>query len=166
MDQQKEEKQRTLKQTRKPRGNYRDPIVGFFNKIKIDKNGCWIWMAGTDKDGYGTYSPYRKKVRAHRYSYELFKGKIPNGLVIDHLCKNTSCVNPYHLEVVTNKENILRGNCPSAINSRKKYCKNGHLLSGENLYIQEKTGKRFCRECDRKIGKEYYERQKKNKSTK
>lgn len=75
---------------------------------KIDSNGCWIWQAFKDRDGYGVKKEGGKTMRAHRYMYEQLKSKIPNGLHIDHLCRVRSCVNPDHLEVVTITENNRR----------------------------------------------------------
>lgn len=105
-------------------------------------------MAVKSKQGYGKLKWEGKVIHAHRVSYELFIGKIPNGLQIDHLCRNTSCVNPFHLEAVTAKENILRGDSLSAKNARKTSCKNGHKFSKENTIIR-KEGGRACRTCDK-----------------
>lgn len=150
---------------RKPRTLKVKPLDRFLSKV--NKTGeCWNWVARVDKDGYGVFSLNRKNVRAHRYSYEEYKGKIGSGLVIDHLCRNKSCVNPDHMETVTNKENILRGFWGGAINHRKTHCINGHPLSGKNLYVQVKTGKRYCRTCDRRRGTEYEKRKKQNNETK
>jgi uncharacterized Zn-finger protein len=81
---------------------------------KVDRRGpddCWPWLAGRDYLGYGAFSRVRAKTeRAHRVGYELLVGPIPEGLQLDHLCRNTSCVNPAHLEPVTNRENVIRGN--------------------------------------------------------
>lgn len=124
----------------------------------MDAGECWEWLGWRDKDGYGKYSPYKVGLRAHRYSYETFIGDIPDGYVIDHLCRNTSCVNPEHLEPVTNKENLYRGNGFSGVNYRKTHCISNHPLSGDNLRIQKKTGKRYCKECDRRRAREYARR--------
>lgn len=87
-----------------------------------------------------------RSVLAHRAAYEAFVGPIPKGLTIDHLCRNTRCVNPSHLEPTTIKENVMRGMAVSAINSRKTTCKRGHPLSGSNLYLSSK-GYRTCATC-------------------
>lgn len=71
--------------------------------------GCWFWEGGLDKEGYGKFYCKNKTLKAHRYSYELIVGSIPKDLVIDHLCRVRSCVNPDHMEVVTRVENIKRG---------------------------------------------------------
>ena len=116
---------------------------------KVDKSGsCWLWKGAISADGYGNImTGHRGKcLRAHRVAYELLVGPIPSGLTLDHLCRNRACVNPRHLEAVTNKENILRGEASAAVNARKESCKRGHLLSGANLYVQP-NGQRECRTC-------------------
>lgn len=94
---------------------------------------CWIWRGKKDY-GYGRVGMDGTHHRAHRLIYESSKGPIADGMVLDHLCRNRSCVNPDHLEQVTVKENVLRGISPVAINSQKTHCKRGHELSGDNLY--------------------------------
>lgn len=80
------------------------------NKYVVDKNtGCWIWIRGGWKSGYAGFTKNNKHYRAHRYLYEIYKGKIEKGMVIDHLCRNRKCVNPDHLEAVSIKENVRRG---------------------------------------------------------
>ena len=117
---------------------------------KVDKSGdCWLWTASLKSKGYGQFYYNGKNIHAHRAAYGLFKGPIPEGLTIDHLCRVIRCVNPGHLEAVTNKENVLRGNGPTAINARKTHCKRGHSLSGDNVYIQSFTGQRNCKTCKR-----------------
>ena len=118
----------------------------------IEESGCWTWVGFIDKDGYGrwncnvTGSPI-----AHRAVYILKRGPIPDGLTLDHLCRNRSCVNPDHMEAVTNKENLMRGTSFSAQNATKTHCKRGHALSGENLYVYQ--GRRYCRACGREWGR-------------
>jgi hypothetical protein len=122
--------------------------------IKVDRRGddeCWPWMAGLTRAGYGQFQPDRKTgqthIYAHRFSYELLVGPIPEGLTIDHLCRNRQCVNPRHLEPVTNKENGLRGISVAAMNARKTHCAKGHPYSKENIYVFPSKGGRKCRIC-------------------
>lgn len=133
---------------------------------KVDKNGpvpkarpdlgpCWMWKTVSSWDGYGYFtlcpSPGAKwvSVSAHGIAYRLAKGDFPLKHVPDHLCLVTSCVNPDHLEAVSQRTNILRGNGPSAVNARKTECKRGHPLSGENLVMRPRGG-RGCRKCDQR----------------
>ena len=85
--------------------------------MEIDPSGCWLWKGLVDRDGYGVFGLNRRSFRAHRVAYELLVGPIPDGLMIDHLCRVTSCINPDHLEPVTNKENQARG---SAVKTPRK----------------------------------------------
>lgn len=100
---------------------------------------CWPWQRGRTGAGYGAYKLEGRQELAHRLSYEIAKGPIPAGLVIDHLCRNRACQNPDHMEVVTNQENMLRGRW-------LEVCKYGHPRTPENTYISP-SGNRQCRLC-------------------
>jgi hypothetical protein len=106
--------------------------------------GCWLWTAQHDRAGYAQFylTSLRRSVGAHRFAYELLVGPIPDGLVIDHLCRNPGCVNPGHLEPVTNAENIRRG----LAGRLKTHCPKGHPLDGSNVYLR-RNGTRYCRRC-------------------
>lgn len=123
-----------------------DQLGRFVAKVSPSRNTCLMWTAAT-RNGYGIFWDGRRMVKAHRWSYELVHGPIPSGLVIDHLCRNTSCVNPVHLEAVTDRENILRGVGPSAEHARKTTCKRGHPF--DYLRKDPKRGRRQCRVCCR-----------------
>lgn len=97
-----------------------------------------------------------KTFYAHRVSYMLAKGPISKGLEPDHLCRNPSCVNPGHLEVVTHRDNVLRGKAVTAINSRKDFCLRGHPLSGANLYLRPDRHGRECRACRKLDNAKWY----------
>jgi len=119
---------------------------------KVDKSGdCWLWTAACYPNGYGLFNiRNRSTALAHRVAYELSVGPIPEGLVIDHLCRNVRCVNPAHLEPVTMRENLLRGEGPSARAAKATHCPKGHPYSGSNLYVKP-NGHRECRACHREI---------------
>jgi len=128
-----------------------------------DPNVCWLWIAATIKSNHGSaswcedhrYGQFRvgdKHVLAHRVSYELYHHiVIPLGMTIDHVkargCTSTLCVNPHHLEVVTSKDNTLRGVSSSALHAKQTHCAHGHPFNEENTYVWH--GGRHCRVCRR-----------------
>lgn len=122
-------------------------IERFHAKVIETDDGCWCWQGALTYNGYGQFWDGTKTVRAHRWSYQHYVGAIPEGLTIDHLCKNPACVKPTHLEAVTIRENVLRGTGPSAINAAKNRCDNGHEFNQENTYIRPDGGGRCCRTC-------------------
>lgn len=117
---------------------------------------CWAWT-GNLRSGYGSIQAAgsRRKIQAHRLSYELHGGTLVPGLDIDHLCRNRECVNPAHLELVTTRVNVLRGEGPAAKNARKTHCKYGHPFDAENTRYT-RDGKRQCRTCVRARTRKYY----------
>ena len=131
---------------------------------KVNKTDtCWLWTASTI-GGYGAiYAGERlgKNLLAHRVAYEMLVGPIPEGLYLDHLCRVTLCVNPNHLEPVTQRENVLRGESFMAKRARQTECLLGHPLSGANLYTYP-NGNRRCKICRNESLKRLYRRRKAN----
>jgi hypothetical protein len=121
-------------------------------------DGCWQWTAALDSYGYPQIWCNHRVQYAHRVMYELFIGPIPEGLQLDHLCRNPKCVRPDHLEPVTMAENIARGWATGEHvrwQRKKTECPQGHPYDEANTYIC-KTGRRHCRACARA----YYHRTK------
>ena len=132
-----------------PRGIYlhkRRPILErFLDKVnKAGPNGCWIWIAHSNPAGYGEFRIDDHTMLAHRFSYEAFVGGLNHALELDHLCRNTICVNPDHLEQVSHRVNVLRGNAGLFWKS-KSCCPKGHLYNETNTILDH--GKRRCRRC-------------------
>ena len=119
--------------------------------------GCIDWPGAIDSYGYGRLQVGPKWKQAHRVVWERKHGNIPKTKQIDHLCRNRKCVNVEHMELVVQRENILRGNGPTAQNARKTHCKRGHPLSGKNLMVCLDGG-RWCRECGRLRWRAYRQR--------
>lgn len=147
------------------------------SKFTIEpKSGCWLWHAARDKKGYGIVTKpaavYRetggaRHWQAHRYVYLAVRGTIPDGLVLDHLCRVRNCVNPDHLEPVTDAENFRRGAGTGHVlwdgtvwpkaKSLLHHCKYGHEYTPENTYIRT-AGWRVCRTCMNARQREYQAR--------
>lgn len=121
----------------------------FWAKVRVAPSGCWEWIAARGTGGYGLFRVGAHLECAHRFAYKAIVGPITRELTIDHLCRNHSCVNPAHLEAVTMKVNILRGDCPGAKQARQAHCIHGHTFDLFNTYYYPKTGKRKCQQCNR-----------------
>lgn len=122
-------------------------------------NDCWLWQRGVWKGGYGSFRIADKKYQAHRIAWMLEYGLIPEGYYICHHCDNPSCVNPHHLFLGTQRDNVQ--DCISKgrytahdVNRNKTHCPQGHEYTPENVRLYK--GMRFCRTCGRESSKEYY----------
>lgn len=128
-------------------------VAAFWAKVDPCRtDGCWFWTASRNKLGYGRFYAYGVKSHAaHRYAHELLVGPIPDGLEINHVCRQPSCVNPQHLEAVTHQVNMRLGftGVPSGVQQRAKtMCPYGHYYSAANTYVNPR-GERQCRTCVR-----------------
>jgi hypothetical protein len=126
--------------------------------VKNPETGCWVYGGYLNDAGYGitVISGTRRRVRVHRVAYEHFKGPIPEGFHVDHLCFNPRCVNPAHLEAVTNGENVRRSIRAGksavhgwAMQRDKTHCQRGHPYDEANTYRTPDNSKRHCRACGR-----------------
>lgn len=123
----------------------------FWSKVEKQFCGCWLWHGRLSDRGYGIFHYSSKDSRrAHRFAYEVMKGKIPDGRELDHLCRVRNCVNPEHLEPVTHRENMMRAKDTfPAIHAAKTHCVRGHELAGNNLLPHKlRLGIRACKTCN------------------
>lgn len=122
----------------------------FWDKCIPEPNsGCWLWLGATMRNGYGELRVDGRNRPAHRVAYEALVAPVSARLSMDHLCRVRCCVNPQHLEPVTQRENIMRGEGPEQAGARmrnKTHCPRGHSYAGDNLYVRS-DGRRECRTC-------------------
>lgn len=134
-----------------------DVLDRLANKFTVG-DGCWEWTAKAKaKFGYGqiTDDDGRSKV-AYKVLYRIMVGDVPEGMELDHVCKNVLCIRPDHLEPVTHRENMRRGNGWAGVNARKTHCGPcGLPLSGPNLIIDKSSGSRRCRACTNAAARRY-----------
>ena len=128
----------------------------FWSKVIVVDN-CWQWAGVITKRGYSRFQFGGRMTPAHRVAYEWYAGAVPAGFTLDHLCRNRSCVKPAHLEIVTPRENTLRGTSPSAVCARKAECVHGHPFSEDNTR-RRSDGRRRCRVCQKAAEKKYKHR--------
>jgi len=129
---------------------------------RIDQRGpeeCWPWTGKLTEKGYARICLNGRRTTVHRYLYEVYVGPVPNGLVLDHLCRVRHCVNPAHLEPVSNRENVLRGIGPTAVNAKRVYCLFGHLFDEANT-MKARNGGRLCRTCRNRDQRAAFQRRK------
>jgi hypothetical protein len=135
----------------------RPAVERFLEFVSVAADGCWLWTGTTTAKGYGMFFPGASGPRmqsAHRWAYEHYVGPIPDGLQIDHLCRNRRCVNPEHLEVVTARQNQERSPFDPA---KRTHCPQGHPYDEANTYVSP-NGRRNCRICARAARSAYQAR--------
>lgn len=152
--------------SQKDRMRFDDRLRTFANS----PDDCWNWPELSNSRGYVpsacSENGVVRRFLAHREAYRRLVGPIPEGLQLDHLCRNRRCINPRHLEPVTSRENVLRSLAPSALNAKKTHCKHGHAFTSKNTFVYPTrwgTG-RGCRQCRNRVNRETRLRQIKKNS--
>lgn len=130
------------------------PLARFASYVEQADSGCWLWKNRLSR-GYGQFWIGRRRFQAHVWAWQQINGAVPGGLCLDHLCRSRNCVNPAHLEPVTLRENLLRGETHAARNAAKTHCVNGHELIAGNL-VSRADGARACLACHRERQARYH----------
>lgn len=134
-----------------PKVNKCGPVPGYAPHL----GPCWVWVAGKNGDGYGTFQADGRVQGAHRVAYELLVGPVPEGLELDHLCRVPACVNPVHLDPVTPPENSARS---PIYNGSKTHCKRGHPFDDANTRHGRGSRRRICKTCEGDAQRRYKQR--------
>ena len=124
------------------------------NSIPVTETGCWLWMAYVDTYGYGRLRVAQRTCKAHRISWQLYKGYIPNDLMVLHKCDVRSCCNPDHLflgTARTNSKDMIRKRRHKRHN--QTHCIHGHEFTPENTYLSDCGKHRHCIQCGKKRGR-------------
>lgn len=129
----------------------------FLDRLTDAPGGCWHWTGSLDRDGYGRMRVDGRRQYVHRIAYEALRGRIPDGLEIDHLCRVRACANPDHLEPVPHRVNVLRGESFAARKARQTQCVNGHTFTVASVY-RAPNGTRKCRPCRATANQRYRQR--------
>lgn len=138
-----------MRERTSPLPGYAATAVDIQSSIEVDRAGCWLWQRYIKPNGYGQFvRPVERTRYVHRIAYMTWKGSIPEGLEIDHLCRVRHCCNPEHLEAVAAKVNMYRSENFTATYARTESCPEGHPYDEENTYIRPRNGGgRDCRKC-------------------
>ena len=126
-------------------------IDGIMLHVAVTDDGCWEWTGGKLASGYGSVRFEGRSQVVHRVTWEAANGAVPDGLQLDHLCRNRACCNPSHLEAVTQSVNLLRGVSGPARNARKTHCIKGHVFD-----LTRQNGWRECSICKRERRRAHY----------
>lgn len=139
-----------------------EQLSRLMRKVRV-KGNCMLWIGSYNGKGYGQIYIQGKRYYTHRLAYELSKGEIPEGKVIDHRCRKPPCVNPIHLRAITQKENVLCGDTIPAGNAARDYCDHGHRFAPDNIVMKKDGDKEYrsCRACRDIRAEDYYYRNQK-----
>jgi hypothetical protein len=132
------------------------PEERFLGKLRPGPGDCVDFTGALDPRGYGQFRAFVRMLMAHRFAWEAINGPVPEGLELDHLCRRTSCCRVDHLEAVTHRENVLRGESPAAIQARKTHCVRGHEFTDDNTSFDSRQGRR-CITCMNDYSRTYYQ---------
>lgn len=131
---------------------YTHELLAFFSKVRVtssSRQACHEWTGAKNADGYGRFAVRRKNRLAHVVAWTIDHGQVPDGMEIDHLCRNRACVRTDHMELVSHHANLMRGETITAHHAAKTHCIRGHEFTPENTIVRPNGAGRECRACRR-----------------